>query len=338
MAEANPIQPRAHKSDKRFLASATFFVEDVGLRFIRSSQRKSELRYRPDSGSEDFLLFMVFNSRTLINDDSGEQKRTIVFVITNPALNLSHIKPFSFRVSVLDHPDGRKFRLVTQPDHIDNMLLYKFAVAFRDLDEIKDWTVTCKLKYELNRSSRDEANLPVDLNLCDDFTRLLESSEDADVTLVVKGEPIAAHLAILKARSAYFRAMFNSPMEESLNQTVEIDDVEPNVFRGLLRFLYAGQPPENLGEIAVDLLTVADKYGVDSLKELCEARLCDDLDDDNVIDYIFVAVRLNCHLLKDKARVYIMENHRALRRNQENWRRLRNDPDLLLMLFEMACE
>ena len=227
-----------------------------------------------------------------------------------------------------------------EPQHCYGGIECGFPVEIRDLLQLRDWTITCEFEYEAEEdlASTNEANAIAYASICDDLTQLLESQEDADVTLVVKGEDIGAHRVILKARSTYFRAMFNSQMKESLSQTVEIHDVKPQVFRGLLRFLYTGQLPENFGDIALDLLTVADKYGVDSLKKLCASRLCDNLDDNNVIDAILVAERHNCDFLVDQARVYIKENHRALRRNEDNWKKLISDPVLLLALFEFACE
>ena len=50
-------------------------------------------------------------------------------------------------------------------------------------------------------------------------------------------------------------------MKENFTQIVEIHDAEPRAFRGLLRFLYSGQPPENFNDVALELLTLADKYG-----------------------------------------------------------------------------
>ena len=194
------------------------------------------------------------------------------------------------------------------------------------------------MEYEVEEESQPKTKELADISLLDDFAHLLDSSEDADVVFNVKGERIAAHKLILKARSPYFKAMFQSRMKESLSQSVDIDDAEPNVFRGLLRFLYIGQPPVDLSAIAWDLLSLADKYGVEKLKLICESRLSDNLDDNNAIDALLVAERHKCVLLMERARCYVKDNFRSLRENKENWAKLKDDSDLLLKLFEFACE
>ena len=67
--------------------------------------------------------------------------------------------------------------------------------------------------------------------------------------------------------------MFDSDVEENIKDEVKVPDVEPEIFRGLLRFLYSGLAPENVTDKALDLLLAADKYGVDGLKQICEEKL-----------------------------------------------------------------
>ena len=52
--------------------------------------------------------------------------------------------------------------------------------------------------------------------------------------------------------------MFEHKMEESKRNRVEIPDIEPDVFKDMLGFLYTGNSP-HLDEMAADLLAAADK-------------------------------------------------------------------------------
>lgn len=67
-----------------------------------------------------------------------------------------------------------------------------------------------------------------------------------------------AHKAVLAARSMVFAAMFEHAMEESKHNRVEITDVDHEVLREMLRFIYTGMA-SNLEDMAGDLLAAADK-------------------------------------------------------------------------------
>ena len=62
--------------------------------------------------------------------------------------------------------------------------------------------------------------------------------------------------------------MFDSGMKELQTGKVQIDDVDPDTFRCFLEFLYTGML-EASSIISEKLFKVADKYGVETLMDLC---------------------------------------------------------------------
>lgn len=62
----------------------------------------------------------------------------------------------------------------------------------------------------------------------------------------------------ISARSPVFAAMFEHEMEERKRNRVDITDVDHEVLREMLRFIYTGRAP-NLDKMADDLLAAADK-------------------------------------------------------------------------------
>ena len=64
--------------------------------------------------------------------------------------------------------------------------------------------------------------------------------------------------APLLARSDVFAAMFEHEMEERKLNRVAITDVDHEVLKEMLRFIYTGKAP-NLEKMADDLLAAADK-------------------------------------------------------------------------------
>lgn len=86
------------------------------------------------------------------------------------------------------------------------------------------------------------------------------------------------------ARSAVFAAMFKLPMQENLENYVEINDFNQNVVVEMLRFMYTGILSEFAGSIE-DLLAAADKYGIERLKTLCCAHLVKSLSAKTAVNY-----------------------------------------------------
>lgn len=116
--------------------------------------------------------------------------------------------------------------------------------------------------------------------LSEDLGNLFDNEKFSDVTLSVGGREFQAHKAILAgkpkiflivvkdhyiwinfsnaARSPVFAAMFEHEMEERKQNRVAITDVDHEVLKEMLRFIYTGKAP-NLEKMADDLLAAADK-------------------------------------------------------------------------------
>jgi speckle-type POZ protein len=136
--------------------------------------------------------------------------------------------------------------------------------------------------------------------LSEDLGALFESQRFYDVTLAVAGREFQAHKAVLAARSPVFAAMFEHEMEERKHNRVEITDVDTDVLREMLRFIYTGKS-SNLDKMADDLLAAADKYALDRLKVMCEEALCSGLSVDNAADVLILADLHSADQLKAQA-------------------------------------
>ena len=108
-----------------------------------------------------------------------------------------------------------------------------------------------------------------DFFLVDQLWEACKKKHQTDVLFKVGDRSFFAHKFILAARSPVLAAMFHADMIESRTGTVEIDDVDPDIFRQFLRFVYTGQVDGPLGK---DLKRVADKYDVKTLLALCKAE------------------------------------------------------------------
>nr|CAB3494685.1 unnamed protein product [Digitaria exilis] len=144
-------------------------------------------------------------------------------------------------------------------------------------------------------------------NLHQNFGELLASEEGADVTFLVAGETLKAHKCVLAARSTVFKAEVFGAMKESTDGAViRIDDMDAQVFRALLGFLYTDTLPESLNTkekegaaIAEHLLVAADRYNLERLKLICEEKLCSHIDTDSAAIILTLAEQHQCHALKE---------------------------------------
>jgi hypothetical protein len=78
----------------------------------------------------------------------------------------------------------------------------------------------------------------------EDYGKLVEAPELADVVLVVEGERFPAHRVVLAVRSEYFRGLLLSGMQEgSGQQEIALGEVSAGAFRVVLRYLYTAVMP-----------------------------------------------------------------------------------------------
>ncbi|KAL3812710.1 hypothetical protein ACJIZ3_013978 [Penstemon smallii] len=186
-----------------------------------------------------------------------------------------------------------------------------------DLEEsgfIKDdcLTIQCTvgvLKTSMDGSKTSAQPLPLS-DLGQSYGQLLNSKDGSDVSFKVEGEIFYAHKLILSTRSLVFKAQFFGPLKEENTQCIKIEDMHAPVFKALLHFIYCDVIPE-MGEelegfdskrvstmITHHLLAAADRYGIERLRTLCEARLNENIAADTVAASLALAEQHGCSQLK----------------------------------------
>lgn len=110
---------------------------------------------------------------------------------------------------------------------------------------------------------------------------------------------------ILAARSAVFEAELFGQMKESEDTTaaIRVDDMEADVFRGLLVFMYTDGLPAcpalQQAAMSQHLLVAADRYNLERLKLICEDNLCAHIDTGSVATILALADQHHCSGLKE---------------------------------------
>ncbi|KAH0506053.1 Speckle-type POZ protein [Microtus ochrogaster] len=170
-------------------------------------------------------------------------------------------------------------------------------------------TLCCEVSVVQDYISISEQNMQpgIDIPRCtlvDELGELWENSLFTDCCLVVADQEFRAHKAILAARSPVFRAMFEHDMEESRTNLIEIHDLQPEVFKAMMDFIYTGKEPD-LHSMADAMLAAADKYGLERLKLMCESSLCKDLSVENAAHTLLLADLHGSVHLKSRAMDFI---------------------------------
>ncbi|XP_057956813.1 BTB/POZ and MATH domain-containing protein 2-like [Malania oleifera] len=187
-------------------------------------------------------------------------------------------------------------------------------------------------------------------NIGQHFGQLLESGKGTDVNFEVDGELFAVHKLVLAARSPVFRAQLLGPMKDPNTQCIKVEDMEAPVFKALLHFIYWDAIPDmqelaglNLKWactlMAQHLLAAADRYGLERLRLLCEAKLCEDVAINTVATTLALAEQHHCLQLKAVCLKFVAlpENLRAVMQT-DGFEYLKDScPSLLTELLEYVA-
>ena len=221
--------------------------------------------------------------------------------------------------------------------------------------DMVNWMIMCELHYEPCSLPKLEPEKGMS-KFSRDMLSLLEDPKDADVKFLFEDEgrveEIKAHKHLLVARSTYFRSLFDSGMRECVDKEIRIEE-SPALFKEVLKFIYTGQPPERLGEIpscsscqldyrdhstlSMELLPLADKYGLDELKALCVLALQRHVCADNVIEILLLAETLHLPALLRYCIPCFQEYVDQLK-SDPDWTKLRQNPDLLMKIIEYSFD
>ncbi|XP_070571982.1 leucine-zipper-like transcriptional regulator 1 [Ptychodera flava] len=135
--------------------------------------------------------------------------------------------------------------------------------------------------------------------------------EFCDITLMLDGNPVPAHKAILAARSSYFEANFRSFMPDNDQVNITIGEMIPSkqAFDSLLRYIYYGDvtmPPED----SLYLFSAPYYYGFSNnrLQAFCKQNLEMNVSFKNVVQILEAADKIQAQDMKKHALSIITHN------------------------------
>ncbi|XBJ15004.1 hypothetical protein VPH35_006991 [Triticum aestivum] len=144
-------------------------------------------------------------------------------------------------------------------------------------------SIMCHVTVVKNIHRGDRLILVPSRNLHQHLGDLLKSMDGADVTFHVGGESFSAH-----------RVLFGGTKEKA-GGPIEISDMESDVFKALLHFIYTDEEAVMAGH----LLVAADRYNIEGLKVICEERMCNLINPDIVATSLALAEQHGFRSIKD---------------------------------------
>jgi speckle-type POZ protein len=253
---------------------------------------------------------------------------------------VNFVEPVQVKMSILDNRRKKVFQQMVSSNPTAFFVEFDFSkkefIKSKCLQSDGSLTFYCKilthLKKEPTKSSADPSVFTVDCSggLSAHLDGLFNNMQFSDVILNIRGREFPAHKNILATRSKVFAAMFQYPAKEKLTNQIEIQDIEPEVFQELLRFIYTGRLSiTSMETMATRLFNAADKYLLDDLKMNCENYLVHHMSPDNCVVLLLHGDLQNpAEPLKEAAKFLHRFPHEVMA--TDGWKKIKKENPVLL--------
>ncbi|XP_036377773.1 kelch-like protein 40b [Megalops cyprinoides] len=152
--------------------------------------------------------------------------------------------------------------------------------------------------------------------LQDGLYDLLENDKFVDCVLKIKDKEFPCHRLVLAACSSFFRAMFQSDLEEFKKREIVLEEVEPNIMEMILKYIYTSNI--NVTEQNVqDIFTVANLLQIPSIFTVCVSFLQKRLSLSNCMAIFRLGLMLDCPRLAISARDFVCNRFQLIVRDKE---------------------
>lgn len=215
-------------------------------------------------------------------------------IVNNNKLTVIDLGNFSF--------SNIGFKIIQYPTLSD---LYTYIVGGKKKHTGTESLNIFSTMIDENFTPPPKDDLPIihDESILKGFAELWMDKAWADFTIVVGASEYKVHKVVLASQSSAFKTMFLIDMKESQCNKLEIADCEAEDFEEFLESLYTGKKPK--AEHVAQVLRIASKYCVESLKTLCEDVIVENLNKTNADEVFKLGNQLMNEYLKHQALGYI---------------------------------
>ncbi|CAF1493739.1 unnamed protein product [Adineta steineri] len=139
----------------------------------------------------------------------------------------------------------------------------------------------------------------------------LNSGTYCDLTFIVGCKQFPCHRIILASSSPYFQALLTHTFKENKLDSIELRDIDSDIFSLLLNYIYSGKIELDDNNVE-DILVASDMFQLNEIVQFCCHYLSIGLNEKNVIDVWRIANELQCLELKNDAEHYLLTHFRSL--------------------------
>jgi len=171
-----------------------------------------------------------------------------------------------------------------------------------------------------------------------DFSTLLDDQTSADVEFLIHGETTTAHRLILAARCEYFRAMFTGNFTEGQlgkngKVVCRVEDTTTPAFKFVLRYLYTDVLDDPEDDDAVQVMRLADRYGVERLVAHCSDIIR--ITHTNAVPWLIQADQHSMETLRQNTKRHLVHNFGQIRKaKRQKFALLCEHPKLLVEVVQ----
>lgn len=152
---------------------------------------------------------------------------------------------------------------------------------------------------KVHRASQICYNIAATDALHGHMSELLKKGTLSDFVFKIGRDEFKVHKNVLAAASRVWNRMFTADYEheEKKTNSSQIDHIEPDTFRALLKFIYCAEIPENFDELVFKLYEAAHHYEIESLKDICLKKLGHDMSTANAVELYHFAYGFELDIL-----------------------------------------
>ena len=127
----------------------------------------------------------------------------------------------------------------------------------------------------------------------------LQKEVYADIRFKTSEGIVPAHKAIICSECKYYRALLLGNLKESQMDVIEVTDMSHKAFMAILKYMYSHQVEiSEIEDEIIDVLLIANKYGIESLSDYLESIVAANIQDDNVDSLTQLADAYNFTIIK----------------------------------------
>lgn len=204
--------------------------------------------------------------------------------------------------------------------------LMRLDVLFDESKGYIDTSGRLKIKVEIKLTELDLVSTLLNSSTasqefsCETCSHYFENAAYSDFTLICEdGTALPVHRVFLAKKSPTFKKMFDTEVHE---QKTTLKEINSETMKEVLRYIYCGNANIQDVKLITNVLYAAALYEIEELKILCIDGLMEQINKENVMGILDIAVVFGHEELEKKCLGVILKYYKELK-DTEKWNELK---------------